>query len=456
MIDTDAHPTLPADARVAYDQYGDHAHVLVALLHERTWRGADGAVVAFAESPGAWVAAGLPLTSANATPRAAAAFAADANAARRHALWFAVEDPDRLPTWQHLRVGSLPEWSPEGWERALASHRRVREQLRRARAKGVTIRALPMHALAADDHAALARLEDAWRRSRRMEPMGFVVAHEHAPASIYRRAWVAERQGRVVASVTAVPIPARQSWLVEDVRRDGAPNGTSELLFDAVVRDLAADGAAWITPGMVALHGIERPWLRLVRRLARPLYDFEGLAFFRTRMHPDRWRPVYLSHPPAVRESRAVREVLRAFAGGSLIAFAVRSLLRRPAAVAWLLAVGLVPWTLAIAAMALVGAEGLLGYSRLELGAWALFDAALAALLWTAARTRHPQPYVAAVLAAAGDAALSVLHLVGVGLGETLPQVLLRLLSAGAPLLATGLLLVARARNVTHRPHAPS
>lgn len=346
-----------------------------------------------------------------------------------------------------MQVGALPEWSPAGWARVLASYRRVREQLRRARAKGVTVRALTLHTLSEHDQTALDRLEDVWRRSRRMEPMGFVVAHEHAPSAEVRRAWVAERNGRVVASVTAIPIPARQSWLVEDVRRDGAPNGTSELLFDAVVRDLAATGAAWITPGMVALHGVERPWLRVARRLARPLYDFDGLAFFRTRMHPDRWRPVYLSHQPATREWRAVLEVLRAFAGGSLFRFALRSLLRRPPALAWLLAVGLVPWTVAIAVMAVVGAEGLLGYTQLELGAWALFDAALAALLWTAARTRHPQPYVAAMLAAAGDAALSVLHVAEVGIGETLPQMLLRLISVGAPVVATVMLTAARVRS---------
>jgi hypothetical protein len=109
--------------------------------------------------------------------------------------------------------------------------------------------------------------------------------------------------------------------------------------------------------------------------------------------------------------------------------------------------VGLVPWTVAIAVMAVVGAEGLLGYTQLELGAWALFDAALAALLWTAARTRHPQPYVAAMLAAAGDAALSVLHVAEVGIGETLPQMLLRLISVGAPVVATVMLAAARVRS---------
>jgi hypothetical protein len=273
-----------------------------------------------------------------------------------------------------------------------------------------------------------------------MEPMGFVVAHRQDSAPLLRRAWIAECGGRAVAYVTATPMPARQAWLLEDLRRDAAPNGTSELMFDTIIRELAADGAEWITPGMVPLVGASPRWLAAVRHLARPLYDFDGLAFFRMRMHPDRWRPVYLLHPPQVSAPRAVVEVLRAFAGGSLLGFGSRSLIKRPPGLAWVLAAGLVPWTLGIATMALADAESLLGFSRAALWGWAAFDAALVALLWMAARQRRLRHFAIATAAAAADAMLSVQHLTDVGLGSTLLQQLLRTVSAGAPLLATALL----------------
>lgn len=431
---------LPADLRAAWIAYGDHAHALNALLGERAWRGPQGAVVPYADTGRAWVAAGAPIVGAADVPAAARAFADAARAARRVPVWFAIEHPDRIPDAAHLVVGALPEWSPAGWMDVVRSHRRIREQLRRARKKGVTIRAVSLETLSPADRAALDRLEAAWVQTRRMEPMGFVVAHRQDSAPLLRRAWIAECGGCAVAYVTATPMPARQAWLLEDLRRDGAPNGTSELMFDRIVSELAAAGAEWITPGMVPLVGVSQRWLVGVRMLARPLYDFDGLAFFRMRMHPDRWRPIYLLHPPQTSAIRAVVEVLRAFAGGSLLGFGSRSLLKRPPGLAWVLAAGLVPWTLGIAAMALTDAESLLGFSRAALWGWAAFDAALVALLWMAARRRRLRHFIIAAAAAAADAVLSGLHLADVGLGsEWLPQ-LLRTVSAAAPLLATVLL----------------
>jgi hypothetical protein len=197
---------------------------------------------------------------------------------------------------------------------------------------------------------------------------------------------------------------------------------------------------------MVPLAGVTPGWLAAVRQLARPLYDFDGLAFFRARMHPDRWRPIYLLHPPQQSPLGAVVELLRAFAGGSLLRFAARSLLKRPPGLAWVLAAGLVPWTLGIAAMATLAAESLLGFSRAALWGWAAFDAALVALLWMAARQRRLRHFAFATVAAAADALLSAQHLADVGFGSSLLQYALRTLSAAAPLLATGLLAYASVR----------
>lgn len=431
---------LPADLRAAWKAHGDHAHALNALLGERAWRGPRGEVVPYADTGRAWVAAGAPIAAAALVPAAARAFEDAAAAAGRIPVWFAIEHPERIPHAERLVVGALPEWSPAGWAEVVRQHRRVREQLRRARKKGVTIRAISLEDIAPADRVALQRLERAWVETRRMEPMGFVVAHRQDSAPLLRRAWIAEVGGVAVAYVTATPMPARNGWLLEDLRRDGAPNGTSELMFDSIVRALAADGAEWITPGMVPLVGSTRRWLAGVRHLARPLYDFDGLAFFRTRMHPDRWRPIYLMHPPQVSAPRAVVEVLRAFSGGSLFRFGSRSLLRRPPGLAWVLAAGLVPWTLGIAAMAIADAESLLGFSRGALWGWAAFDATLVVLLWMAARQRRLRHFVIATAAAGADAMLSVQHLAMVGLGGTALQQLLRIISAAAPLLATALL----------------
>ncbi|HRN54345.1 MAG TPA: phosphatidylglycerol lysyltransferase domain-containing protein, partial [Gemmatimonadaceae bacterium] len=231
---------LPADLRAAWIAHGDHAHALNALLGEQVWRGPDGAVVPYRDTGTAWVAAGTPIAAATAAHDAAVAFASAARAAGRIPLWFGIEHPERIPDAAGIVVGSLPEWSPAGWAEILRTRRRIREQLRRARKKGVTIRALSFAALAPADRYALERLESAWARTRRIEPMGFVVAHRQDNLPLLRRCWIAEVGDRAVAYVTATPMPARHAWLVEDLRRDGAPNGTSELMFDTIVRTLAA------------------------------------------------------------------------------------------------------------------------------------------------------------------------------------------------------------------------
>ena len=431
---------LPPDLRAAYLAHGDHAHVFNALLGERQWRSASGAVVAYADVGRCWVAAGTPLTAPSDATQAAREFSTAAMAAQRRCVWFAVEEPGRIADATGLVVGAMPEWSPDGWAQVVATRRGIRAQLRRARAKGVHVRPLRLAEMSAEDRARIERLEDAWAATRRMEPMAFVVAHRQDIGPLIRRAWIAERAGVAVAYVTATPIPARRGWLIEDVRQHAAPNGTAELLFDTIVRELAADGAEWITPGMVPLAGDAPAWLRLAKRLTRPLYDFAGLEFFRARLHPDRWRPVYLLHPRDMSSAHAIVAVLRAFAGGSLLRFGWRSLLRRPAGLAWLLAAGLLPWTLGIAAMAATDTTALLGFSRAELVGWTIFDGALITLLWLAARQRRLRHFALAAAAAAADAALSLHHALAIGLGESWPQRVLRGLSVAAPLVATALL----------------
>ena len=104
------------------------------------------------------------------------------------------------------------------------------------------------------------------------------------------------------------------------------PNGTTELVLDLALRTIAGN-AAWATPGLTPLTGGVSWSLRAARIVSRPLYDFEGLRRFRARLSPSRWIPIglVLDRGPAL---PLLADVLRAFAGGRLAAFAWRSLTR--------------------------------------------------------------------------------------------------------------------------------
>src|SRR5689334_16472136 len=125
----------------------------------------DGACVAYIDTGAAWVAAGAPITDPERLAEVAARFSAAARDAGRRVSFFATEqrfvDASALPS---LRMGEQPTWVPARWEATLAGSRSLREQLRRARAKGVTVRSVSAAEMADDGSAARAAIEHLARR----------------------------------------------------------------------------------------------------------------------------------------------------------------------------------------------------------------------------------------------------------------------------------------------------
>lgn len=412
------------------------------------------ACVAYVKTQGAWVAAGGPTCGVEHRSVVAERFATAARAAGRSAYFFCVDHPNELgPQFSALALGEHAEFDPASWPRTLASHRRLREQLRRSRAKGVRVRRVDAGELVEGTalRAALDALTIAWLGALHLQPMHFLVSVAPYGLAPDRRYYIAEHAGRVVAFTCLAPIPARRGWLVEHTIRipgpRGAPNGTTELLLDAVIRD-GEDGSV-VSMGLAPLSGRVAWPLRAARALTSPLYDFRSLRSFKQRLHPDRWQPSWLVHPRR-RAARALIASLRAFAAGSVIGFAIRSLFKHPSGLPWLLAVPLIPWTILLAALMASDAT-LLGFSRPALAMWVAWDASLAWMLFRTARHPRRDRLFALAGAAAIDASLSFAHLGRVGLGASACASMLRLVAAIAPLVG----LVALAWTATRMPRTP-
>lgn len=401
-----------------------------------------GACVSYVDTGTAWVAACGPLLDGAAPdPSAASArFVAAARARGKRACFFATEQAD-VEGMSRLLIGEQPVFHPRDWLERLHERKRLREQLRRARAKGVRVRRVDDRELApgAPLRVEIDALAHAWLASRHIEPMGFLVAVEpfHHPAE--HRYLVAERAGRVVAFLSAVPIYARRAWLVEDLfRAPDAPNGTTETLLHALLTAVAPDER--VTLGLTPLSGPVAWPLRLARWVSRPLFDFAGLRAFRERMRAHAWERVWLLYPRGQPAWLTLVDSLRAFARGSLVRFAATSFARHPSGLPWLLAFPLAPWTLVLAWLATTGHARLLGFHHVELLLWVAFDALLLLLLVRAAmRPRASRMLVATGLAGI-DATLSVGHIGFVGFGVTVAAHVLRAMATGAPLLGTLLL----------------
>jgi phosphatidylglycerol lysyltransferase len=319
----------------------------------RYWFDGDDACVGYVDTGGAWVAAGAPVAPVERFGEISARFAAAAAAARRRVCCFATESRFHdVAGWASLRIGDQPIWAPGDWSRVVRDNRSLREQLRRAQAKGVTVRALAPAELAAGHptRVALDGLIARWLASRSIAPMAFLVHVDPFTFSTERRYFIAERDRSPVGFLCAIPIFARPGWFFEDfLREPSAPNGTVELLVDAGMRAAAAEGIPYVTLGLVPLSGEVSPWLRAARRWGKSLYDFDGLRAFKAKLKPRAWDPIFLSYPRGRSGFVAMFDTLTAFARGGLLRFGLETLLRGPAIVMRVLAVLLLAWAALLA-----------------------------------------------------------------------------------------------------------
>ena len=416
------------------------------------WFADEDACVAYVDTGKAWVAAGAPLTDLHRIRDVAERFHRHARASRRRMAFFGVEQRvvDALP-WPALLIGEQPEWDADLWPAALRASGSLREQLRRARAKGVTVRTATTEELvssAAPLRHELERLVAAWLRRHEMAPMGFLVQVDPLTLLEEHRVHLAEQDGRLVAFLSAAPIFARPGWLLQNlIRAPSAPNGTAELLVDHAMRDAEAqsegDDSPMVTLGLAPLAGQVVPALRLARSAGSVLFDFEGLRAFKARLRPPRWSPIHLAYPPDQGAVRTVLDVLEAFARDHLLKFGLQTFLRGPTIVVRVLAALLVPWTVLLALTDDWHFPA--GWVR---WAWVAFDVVLAAALFRLA-VRWSDRLSRVVVAAVGvDAVVTLAEVLAWNLPRLrgLTDGLISLVAVAAPALAFVILWRARVR----------
>lgn len=373
------------------------------------WFDGEDACVAYRDTGGAWITAGGPICSKDAREATMEAFAEAAKSAGRRVRFFCLEHESA--TFKTVNIGQQPEWDPARWTETLASKASLREQLRRARAKAVTIRE-PASTEVADDSSALhhqvCRMVRDWQKNRGMAPMSFLVSLDLFGNTDFKRYFVAERGEEVVAILVASPIPARNGWFFEDVlRAHDAPNGTVELLFDHAMRVAAEEKIEVVSYGLAPLSGEVGAWLQRVRNHSRWLYDFEGLRAFKAKLMPHEWRPIYLAFPKGELGVRATVDSLTAFADGSWLRFGIRTVVHAQPTLVWWLALLLLPWT---AILMMAPTAQWFPSSEIK-AAWVLFDLALfVALINLAIDWRRGKAQLLAALAAC-DAALGIYQL---------------------------------------------
>lgn len=270
------------------------------------WFSADGsAVTGYVESHGVRVVAGAPICADDRLPEVARDFESAAPGANVCYFCAGTRLLSAIGGEGHCSVivGAQPSWDPVCWSEMVGGHASLRAQLNRARNKHVEVEEWPPTRAAAADE--LRTCLDDWLATRGLPPLHFLVEPRTLERLFDRRVFVATRDGAVVGFLVASPIPARGGWLIEQlVRCRAAPNGTAELLIDAVVLALQREECHYVTLGLSPLSTRARDlgaggpiWMRLLlqwlRAHAHRFYNFEGLEAFKAKFHPARWEPIY-------------------------------------------------------------------------------------------------------------------------------------------------------------------
>ncbi|HLA95616.1 MAG TPA: DUF2156 domain-containing protein, partial [Pyrinomonadaceae bacterium] len=273
------------------------------------WFGSDAeSVVGYVSSGKVRVVAGAPVCAEKDLVVVAASFEADARKDGKSVCYFGAEgrlDDLYSHSVDHSKVllGAQPVWHPANWSSLVSRNRSLRAQLNRARNKGVAIREWTTEE-AHNNEDLRACLND-WLSSKGLPALHFVIEPETLERLNSRRIFVAEHREKVVAFLVLSPIPERSGWLTEQFpHRPGAPNGTVELMMDAAIRKLAADGYKYITLGLSPLskrariEPFDNPfWLRFLlawmRKHGQRFYNFDGLDRFKSKLGPDHWEPIF-------------------------------------------------------------------------------------------------------------------------------------------------------------------
>jgi phosphatidylglycerol lysyltransferase len=275
----------------------------------RRWFSKAGdAVVGFVAAVGVRVAAGAPVCAGERLEGVVAEFEGDAMQNNERVCYFAAEE--RLesvckdsPKYSKILLGAQPVWEPRNWAEIVATHKSLRAQVNRARNKSVVVAEWTREK--AFQNPLLNECLYEWLGAKGLPPLHFLVEPDTLSRLYDRRIFVATRGDEVVGFVLLSPVPTRNGWLFEQfIHRPKAPNGTVELMIDAAMRALSADGCEYATLGLSPLSTranvapFKNPlWLRVLlawmRKHAQRFYNFDGLDAFKAKLQPEIWEPIF-------------------------------------------------------------------------------------------------------------------------------------------------------------------
>lgn len=271
--------------------------------------------IRFASLPharGTWVAGSEPLASAQDRAALFSEFTQTARLQGRRSMMLPVTETlsAQLVTqgYQRLQIGAEPQF-----ELAKYFTRPGRDPLENfplAKAllrRGAQVLEWESSSVSAEGRKKLDTLVEAWKRSRRSVPLGFLSQVDPWRQAEFRKIFVLEVRGRVQAFVSTAPVfPGKIIFFADVIRSPEARAGSVELLFIEAMRRLFEQGFEEVRLGMCPLAQLDPGGARTFResRLLRTLqwvfkhwtwiYSFRSIYEFKAKLKPTRWEPLYI------------------------------------------------------------------------------------------------------------------------------------------------------------------
>lgn len=291
----------------------------------------DEAVVGFVDAGRTRVVAGAPVCEESVLERVCCDFEKASANEGRTVCYFGAEArlegiTSGSPRYSRILLGAQPVWDPSDWPGLVASSKHIRAQVNRARNKGTTVSEWQPGQVR--DDGRIAACLASWLETKGLPPLHFVVEPDTLGRLQHRRVFVAEHRGNVVGFLVLSPIPTRHGWLTEQFPHTReAPNGTVELMMDTAIRVIAEEGFEYVTLGLSPLSkrariaAFDNPvWLEILlawmRKHGERFYNFDGLDFFKAKLGPHRWEPVFAVSNEAVFSAATLFSIAKAFTNG--------------------------------------------------------------------------------------------------------------------------------------------
>ncbi len=288
-------------------------------------------VIAYVETPTAWVAAGDPICEENLAREMIVDFVKMArkiskiciflptskkNAALARKMGFTVFEIGKNP-WI-----SLNTVSPTVKEQYLQKLHVARQ----LHAKGAIVERFDPLQITTRERLELDSIAAQWLRSKKTIPLAFL--NQVKPWSLVRvkRYYRVLFHGQQIGFLAAIPIPVTNSWyLIDLIRSPQSPLGTTELLVIEAIDLLKKEGANEVTLGtsvLVPVTGQERELHKIGYRISNFMFDhfnffygFKSLYQYKDKFETTHWEPVYLISSSRFFGIRASYGIIRALFG---------------------------------------------------------------------------------------------------------------------------------------------